>query len=69
MCPGGPGNHRHRVPVVHGRFVGLLAATDGPAPLQLVEPEENQTLSGRLTLELSVTAPRERRARPEAGPS
>jgi hypothetical protein len=46
---------------------GLLAATDGPAPLQLVEPGENQILSGRLTLELSVTAPRERRPHHDSG--
>ena len=38
-----------------------------PAPLQLVEPEENQILSGRLTLELSVTAPRERRPHHDSG--
>lgn len=36
-------------PDVHGRFVGLLAASDGPALHQLVEPEENEILSGRYT--------------------
>jgi hypothetical protein len=36
-------------PDVHGRFVGLLAANDGPALHQLVEPEENQIVSGRYT--------------------
>lgn len=32
---------------VHGRFVGLLSATDGHPPTQLVEPEDNPVLSGR----------------------
>lgn len=36
-------------PDVHGRFVGLLTASDGPALHQLVEPAENQIFSGRYT--------------------
>ena len=36
-------------PDVHGRFLGLLAASDGPALHQLVEPEKNEILSGRYT--------------------